>query len=186
MQGATTNNLRMSFSNFNFLTLISLWLILHYIVHFTWSFFYIFKLLQEAVTVNTITYSFKLIWQFSYLKLLTWTRHYTTEKRYSFISFFYIRRTDKYKVIFIDLGPAPMNIWIIHFDFDRPHMFIGDMDRWIYGGAVLTGMAHLYLETRCFLFLSFLRVAFHSPARFASRATTMPLCSLLTPPPPLC
>jgi hypothetical protein len=32
-------------------------------------------------------------------------------------------KTDEYKVIFVGLGRAPMNIWNIRFDFDLPHIF---------------------------------------------------------------
>jgi hypothetical protein len=64
----------------------------------------------------------------------------TTEKRHSLVNFFifvgtneYIQitfisfGTDEYKVIFIGLGLTLMNIWVIHFDFGRPNIFVGDM-----------------------------------------------------------
>jgi hypothetical protein len=34
-------------------------------------------------------------------------------------------RTDEYKVIFIGLGWAPMNIWVVWFNFNPPHIFVG-------------------------------------------------------------
>jgi hypothetical protein len=33
---------------------------------------------------------------------------------------------DEYKVIFIDLDQAPMNIWVVQFNFDRPHIFVDE------------------------------------------------------------
>jgi hypothetical protein len=33
--------------------------------------------------------------------------------------------TDEFKVIFISLGREPTNIWVVRFDFDRTHIFIG-------------------------------------------------------------
>jgi hypothetical protein len=64
----------------------------------------------------------------------------TTGKHHSFIRFFkfvgtdeYIQitfvsfRTDQCNVIFVSLGQEPMNIWAIWFDFDQPHIFVGDM-----------------------------------------------------------
>jgi hypothetical protein len=57
----------------------------------------------------------------------------TTEKCHSFIDIYeYIQiifigiKTDKYKVIFISLGRVPTNIWAVWFDFDRPHIFVGE------------------------------------------------------------
>jgi hypothetical protein len=34
-------------------------------------------------------------------------------------------KTDEYKVSFVNLGWASMNIWAVQFDFDQPHIFIG-------------------------------------------------------------
>jgi hypothetical protein len=36
-----------------------------------------------------------------------------------------IYSSEKYKVIFVNLGQPPMNIWTVQFDFDRPHIFVG-------------------------------------------------------------
>jgi hypothetical protein len=36
-----------------------------------------------------------------------------------------VPKTDEYKVMFVGLGGAPMNIWAIRFDFDRLHIFVG-------------------------------------------------------------
>jgi hypothetical protein len=65
---------------------------------------------------------------------------FTTGKRHSFIGYFKFigtdecipiifvgPKTDEYKLIFVGLGQAPMNIWAVRFDFDRTHIFIGDM-----------------------------------------------------------
>jgi hypothetical protein len=72
--------------------------------------------------------------------------------------------------IFVDLGWEPTNIWTIRFDFDRPHIFIGDMayiHQWhrriyeaqgcCYGPAYICQLIDEYrwdLETGHFLFLS--------------------------------
>jgi hypothetical protein len=82
-----------------------------------------------------------------------------TGKRHSFIGCFkfvganeYIQitfvdfGTDTYNVIFIGLGRDPMNIWIVQFDFDQPHIFVDDMtyihrltDEYIGHMATITG-----------------------------------------------
>jgi hypothetical protein len=41
--------------------------------------------------------------------------------------------TDECNVIFVGLGQEPTNIWAIRFDFDRLHIFVGDIAyiRWL-------------------------------------------------------
>jgi hypothetical protein len=64
-------------------------------------------------------------------------------KKIIFISF----GTDECNVIFIGLGQEPMNIWAVRFDFDRLHIFVGDMtyihrltNEYMRHMAVITGM----------------------------------------------
>jgi hypothetical protein len=46
----------------------------------------------------------------------------TTGKRHSFVG------TDKcIQIIFVGLGHASMNIWVVRFDFDQIHIFIDNM-----------------------------------------------------------
>jgi hypothetical protein len=50
----------------------------------------------------------------------------TTGKRHSFVGFFIFVPTDEYiRIIIVGLGPTSTNIWVIRFDLDWPHIFIG-------------------------------------------------------------
>jgi hypothetical protein len=41
--------------------------------------------------------------------------------------YFFGFETDEYNFIFIDWVREPTKIWVVRFDLDRPHIFIGDM-----------------------------------------------------------
>jgi hypothetical protein len=100
-------------------------------------------------------------------------------------------RTNEYRVVFISLGPALTNIWVVCFDFDRPHIFFSDMtyirrltDEYMWrradrygpqpmniGGIWKPGVSFLSLpHTLHFICPPILQIA--------------PLYSLLAPPPP--
>jgi hypothetical protein len=53
----------------------------------------------------------------------------TTEKQHFLLSFFIFIGTDKYiQIIYIRrFSLTPTNIWIVWFNLDRPHIFIGDV-----------------------------------------------------------
>jgi hypothetical protein len=83
----------------------------------------------------------------------------TTGKHHSFVGFLkffssdeYIQitfigfETDECNIIFVSLGQEPMNIWVVRFDFDWPHIFVSDMvyihrltDEYIGRRAAVTG-----------------------------------------------
>jgi hypothetical protein len=95
--------------------------------------------------------------------------------------------TDEYNFIFIGSIRQMTNVWVIRFNLDRPHIFVGDMAyirRLTQGCRYEPAYIHLLtneykgdLETRHFPFSLF-------PMCFIS--FTCPLCPLLVPPPPLC
>jgi hypothetical protein len=35
-------------------------------------------------------------------------------------------KTDKYKLMFVGFDRETMNIWVVRFDFDRTHVFVGE------------------------------------------------------------
>ncbi len=77
----------------------------------------------------------------------------TTRKRHSFIGtdeyiqiIFIGFETDEYNFIFIGSIRQMTNVWVIRFNLDRPHIFVGDMayihrltDEYIGHRATITG-----------------------------------------------
>jgi hypothetical protein len=106
----------------------------------------------------------------------------TTGKHHSFIGYFKFVGTNKcIQIIFVGLGQALTNIWIVRFDFDQTHIFIGVATSpmnilglyssfaqgWRYGPAYIHRLTDKYrwnLKTVCFLFLPSPCHSLHSTA----------------------